>query len=312
MNCQLARNRILAVEEPDDLPEELAAHIERCADCKAWHQNFVSIDRALASLPVASSDGLAKIAVLEQVRATPAPVSPKSSPPSLAPVAEKPARRPAGSSANHKPIASTPKPLVLVEPPKPLNLDEDLPKKKRPSFGHLAAKFWPAGLVAATLLIGTIAWLSLRGDKQPVTNNLPPDPMLDNLVKLNVELAKTQTPAERVEVLAKVADELSQEMRDIARADPKGDEMQALLDMYRKVIVNGLVAQAEQMKSLEPDVREKALKGVVDRLAKAGQKAEQMAAESPEHSADRLRQAAALAREGTKSISRVILKGASS
>jgi hypothetical protein len=311
MNCQLARNRILAVEEPDDLPEELAAHIERCADCKAWHQNYVSVDRALASLPVAPSDGLAKIAVLEQVRATPAPVSPKSVP-ATAPAAEKPARRPVGSSANHKPIASTPKPLVLVEPPKPLNLDEDLPKMKRPSFGHLAAKFWPAGLVAATLLVGTIAWLSLRGDKQPPTKNLPPDPMLDSLVKLNVELAKTQTPAERVKVLARVADELSQEMRDIARADPKGDEMQALLDMYRKVVVNGLVAQAEQLKGYEQRDREEALKVVAENLAKAGQKAEQMAAESPEHSADRLRQAAALAREGTKSISRVILKGASS
>src|SRR5262249_48675271 len=97
MNCQLARNRILAVEEPDDLPEELAGHIERCADCKAWHLNFVSVDRALASLPVAPSDGLAKIALLEQVRATPVPASPKP-PPTPAPVAEKPARLPVSSS----------------------------------------------------------------------------------------------------------------------------------------------------------------------------------------------------------------------
>jgi hypothetical protein len=298
MNCQQARNRILAVEEPAELPEELAGHLESCAACQAWHQNYLLVDRALPQLPVAVSDGLGKIAVLEQVRATPAPAK------SNKPAAAKPSLP--NSTANHKPAPPAP----VANKPTPVRLEEDLPGK-RWSFGQFAAKFWPAGLVAATLLIGTIAWLTLRGDRPAPANNLPADPLLDSLVKLNVELAKTQTPAERVTILAKVADELNQEMRDIARADPKGDDMQALLDMYRKVVVNGLVAQAEQLKSMSPADRETALKAVVENLAKAGQKAEQMAAESPEHSADRLRQAAALARDGTKSISKVI-RGASS
>lgn len=311
MTCQSARNRILAVEEPDQLPDELAAHVEDCAACKARYQKYLLVERALPALPVPVADGLGKIAVLEMIRAMPAPAKapestsppkrkPESSPHASREAKARPAPAPSPTStANHKPSAP-PKPM-------PLTLEEDLPKKRGRSFGQLAAQFWPAGLVAATLLVGVVAWLTIRGNKEQPRNDLPADPFLDNLVKHNVDLAKTQTPAERVAILAKVADDLNQEMRDIARADATGENMQALEEMYRRVVLNGLVAQA---KLVERTQREAVLAKIADGLAQAGQRAEQTAAEAPQHSADRLREAAMTAREGTKKIRAFIKEAA--
>jgi hypothetical protein len=300
MNCQLARNRMLAVEEPESLPDELAAHLDDCAACRSWRRNYLLLDKALASIPVPEADGMTKIAVLERVRATPAPkrtAEPKKAAPKVAPVMKTPVAPPIAATspaANHRPM--------------PVRLEEDLPPKKRIQLGHYAAKFWPAGLVAATLLVGTIAWLSLRGGGQPSVAATPADPMLDSLVSLNVKLAKSDVPKERVAVLAQIADEVNREMRDIARADATGDNMQALEEMYRKVVLNGLVSQAKLLDRSDKSQRE-ILGKVADGLAQSGQRAEQMAAESPQHSAERLREAATTAREGTKRI-RNLIKGA--
>jgi hypothetical protein len=194
-------------------------------------------------------------------------------------------------------------PIVdLARKPSALNLEDDLPKRKW-AFGKHAAKFWPAGLVAATLLVGTIAWYGLRGDRTPAPIPSPADPFLDNLVKLNVELATSKTAVDRVKILARVADELNQEMRDIARADATGENMQALEQMYRKVVLKGLVDQAKQVELAQ---REVVLGKIADRLTQAGQKAEHSATESPEHSASALREAATTAKDGTKQIRSLI------
>jgi hypothetical protein len=179
-------------------------------------------------------------------------------------------------------------------------LEGDLPKKKV-VFGHLAAKFWPAGLVAATLLVGAIAWLSLHDSGAKTANAVTTDPMLDNMVALNVELAKTKNLEERANILAKMADEVNREMREIARADGTGENMQALQVMYQKVVLTGLVSQAKLADKTDKTQRA-FFRKIADGLAESGQKATQMAAESPQHSAECLRDAANTAREGTKLI----------
>lgn len=278
MKCELARNRILAVEEPADLPEELAEHLNGCESCRAWARLFAQVDQVLNQLPVPASAGVGKTVVLERIRAAkPAVVMSAST----------------KSSANHKPLQAK---------PMPLDLEADLPKKKFKA-GAFAAKYWPAGVIAATLLVGVIAWISLRGQKPQQPNQQPSDPLLESVVQLNVELAKTQSPAERVDVLTRLADELNQEMREIARADSTGESMQALELMYRKVVLQGLIAQA---KLVERSKREAVLRPVADRLAMAVQSANQSAAESPEHSAVRLRNAADIARDGASEIHKLI------
>jgi hypothetical protein len=346
MNCQQIRNRILAVEDANRLPEELAAHLDDCAVCQTWHRQCLAVNQALARLSVPPSDGLAKIAVLEAIRETPAPKrnklangppmprrqpkplpldrEPQPLPPDRTveplPLPERspkrhsapavgrdsePAPRPAEPPLPLPEMVLNHIPAPAVEPDtKPLrfNLEDDLPKRKW-SFGHYAARFWPAGLVAATLLFATIAWFSLRGDRPRPVIPTPADPLLDNLVQLNVELAETKTPAERVKVLARLADELNHEMREIARADATGENMQALEEMYRNVILNGLVDQA---KLVERSQREVVLVKIVDGLVQSAKKAEDAAKQAPEHSASALNAAADTARDGTKRIRRLI------
>ena len=127
--------------------------------------------------------------------------------------------------------------------------------------------------------------------------------MLDSLVKLNVELAKTQTPVERVQILARVADELNGEMREIARADATGENMQALEEMYRKVVLSGLIDQA---KLVERSQREVVLGKIADGLTRSARDADEMAGQSPQHSARSLSEAADTARRGTKQIRSLI------
>jgi hypothetical protein len=279
MNCELARNRILAVDEPADLPGELTQHLDGCESCRGWSRLFAQMDRALVQLPVPASEGIGKTAVLQRIcSAQPTrPISASTK-----------------SSANHKPIAAA--------KPMPVDLERDLPPKKYKP-GAFAAKYWPAGLIAATLLIGVVAWLSLRGQKPQLPGAPPADSLLDSVVRLNVELAKTQSAAERVDVLTKLADELNQEMREIARADGTGENMQALEQMYRRVILQGLIAQA---KMIERSKREAVLRPIADRLAQAVTMANQTAAEAPEHSALRLRNAAAIASDGATEIHKLI------
>jgi len=300
MSCQPIRNRILAVEEIAQLPRELALHLDECAACRAWHRKVVAVEQALVQLPVPESDGLAKKAVLARIREQSGaaagdfdftPVAAAPAPFEFAPALPEP-------RANHR--SETPAAFAIEPLAKPLNLAEDLPPKKY-SIGRITAKFWPAGLVAATLLLGTIAYLSLRNHQVPAPLATPRDPLLDSLVKLNVDLAdpKKQTAAGRVQILASVADELNKEMRDIARADASGENMRDLEKMYRKVVLDGLVAQA---RLVDRSQREAVLGEIADNLAKAGQNAENTAKDAPQHSAEPLRDAASAAREGAKKI----------
>jgi len=301
MNCQLIRNRILAVPEPTRLPVELATHVKGCAGCRSWYRTFALMDKALCSMPAPESDGRAKATLLKKIRATASEKKPTA--------LEKPApleKVPSRDEERAKKIDLLLSPMVNHKPT-PLSLDDELPKKKRPSLGHIAARFWPAGVVAATLLVGTVAWLSLRTGNTPVVVQAAPDQMLDDLVKLNVDLAKTEKAKERVPILAQIADNVNQEMRDIALADGTGENMQALQEMYRKV-VDSLVGQAKAIDKFDKN-QIAMLNSVADKLTQAGQKAEQKAADSPLQSAEPLRSAADVAREGTKRI-RTIIKEA--
>ncbi len=300
MNCQPIRNRILAVEDLAQLPGELALHLHECAGCRTWHRKVVSVENALVQLPVPASDGLAKKAVLARIREQSgaaagdfdfAPIAVEPAPLDFAPALPTP-------SENHR--STTPSAFAINPLASPLNLADDLPPRKY-SIGRIASKFWPAGLVAATLLLGTIAYLSLRNKTGPAPLGTPRDPLLDSLVKLNVDLAdpKKQSAAERVQILASVAEDLNKEMRDIARADATGENMRDLEKMYRKVVIDGLVVQA---RLVERSQREAVLGKVADNLVKAGLNAEDTAKEAPQHSAESLREAAGHAREGTKQI----------
>src|SRR5579862_5103403 len=165
MKCQLVRNRILAIAKPVELPDELSAHLDGCSACSTWFRCALLVDNALRSIPVAESDGRAKAAVLAKIRkASKSPMVSEKNEAATKSFGDSPTL-PIDSSElatpNHKPM--------------PLSLDEDLSGKRYGTFGHYAAKFWPAGMVAAALLVAAIAWVSLRSGRTQPTPATPAD-----------------------------------------------------------------------------------------------------------------------------------------
>jgi len=301
MNCHQIRHRILALEQPSVLSGELAGHVKHCSSCLTWYRKFVQFDRAMSRLPIPESDGFVKAGLLEKIRTSEPPI--KEIPLArLEPAAPRVVVPPKAKLSPAPVVEAKPRPIKIAPLPMPVNLEDD-PTRPRRSLGKLAARFWPASLVAATLLVGVITWMSLRGNRPVPTPPGPADPLLDQLVKLNVELAKSQSASERIVVLARLADELNQEMRDIARADATGENMQALEGMYKKVVLTGLIVQAKELRGVE---RELVLKKIVEGLKQAEQNAQQTAAQAPEHSARVLRDAAAVAKEGQKRLDQLI------
>jgi hypothetical protein len=57
MNCQSIQRHILASEQLDRLPANLARHLSDCDDCRAWHRRLLGIERSLPALPVPPSRG---------------------------------------------------------------------------------------------------------------------------------------------------------------------------------------------------------------------------------------------------------------
>jgi len=252
---------------------------------------LLAVEQALTRLPVPDGGDLARVAVLEKIKAGQPEPRPVELPPTkVAPAAPRVEPR------------SEPAELPLLPLPTPAPMLEEK-RRRRWDIGRHASRLWPVGLVAATLLIATVAYFSLRGSKPQDRPSLPADPLLDNLVRLNVELARAQTPADSVKVIVRMADELNLEMREIARADATGDNMQALEGMYRRVVLKALVEQAGKV---ERSQREAVLGSVAKSLARAGDQAEQTAKEAPEHSAAALREAADTARQGTREMHRLI------
>ena len=59
------------------------------------------------------------------------------------------------------------------------------PAPSRVSVGERLARLWPAGLVAAAILVGVVTWVILGGGSstpEKTVVQLPPDPMLEKVV----------------------------------------------------------------------------------------------------------------------------------
>lgn len=68
MNCQSLQNRILALPDPRQLPENLREHVDACSACLAWWKQAIHLERLLAHLPApAPSDK--KAVLLDELNA---------------------------------------------------------------------------------------------------------------------------------------------------------------------------------------------------------------------------------------------------
>lgn len=69
MNCQKLQNRILALPDPRQLPENLREHLDACPGCLAWWKQAARLERLLAHLPTPPAPADKKAALLDELTA---------------------------------------------------------------------------------------------------------------------------------------------------------------------------------------------------------------------------------------------------
>jgi hypothetical protein len=261
------------------LEADLAGHFKNCAGCQAWRRLLVHVDSAIVNAPVPASDGKAKRQLLAQFR------------PAAAPQAKSKTRSETPSSV--KKVVS---PIMPAPPRRPL--------------GERLAKLWPAGLVAAGLLVVAIGWTVFSG-KNPDKNQTvaaTPDPLLEKAVSAKVKLDSASSPAEKVAVLDDLAKGIHSQAESLARVT-SGNEMESLAKMYEQVVADGLVAQA---RAVPREDREKALAQCRDSLTKTQQDATRLAGEAPAGSVQPLKDIARIAAESRNTIAQLMQQGRAS
>ncbi|HXD86692.1 MAG TPA: hypothetical protein VN641_09370 [Urbifossiella sp.] len=69
MNCQSLQNRVLALPDPRQLPEQLRLHLETCGGCRAWWKQAVRLEQLLTRLPAPPAPTEKKNAFLDELTA---------------------------------------------------------------------------------------------------------------------------------------------------------------------------------------------------------------------------------------------------
>jgi hypothetical protein len=269
MNCESTRNRILALPDPAGLSDALQAHINECAACRMWHAQLIQVEAVVVSMTVPATDGRIKRQLLAQFKAAP-PAKPKA----------------------NKIVKK------IVVPKTPIT-----PAAERQPIGERLARMWPAGLIAAAVLVGAIAWSLLSGKSDPdqVVAALPPDPMLQKVVAAKTEVDTADSTAKRVDGLAKLADVLHEGARSLSKVTP--EEMPSLAKNYELVVCDALVAQA---RALTEEERRTTLPKYRDMLIRAQQDANTHAADAPEGSRQALKDIAKAAETGRIELAKLI------
>lgn len=177
------------------------------------------------------------------------------------------------------------------------------PAPARPPFTERMAKLWPAGLIAAAVLAGTIAWLTF--DRNPNGGQvaaLPPDPLLDKVVTAKIDLdAAYHDPARKLQVLAKLGDDLHDSAQALALVTP-GAEMDSLATLYASV-GESMVSEA---RALRPDKVREALDPCIQGLVKIEQEASKKATEVPVGSTRPLLDIARVARKSRTELAKLL------
>lgn len=279
MNCELARNRLLAIPDPAAVPGPVAAHLTGCPACQTWHRVLVRVEEGIVETAPPAGSNRVKRQLIAQFR-QPAAGAVRSSP---------------RSSANLKTPTPTAKTVSTVRP-----------ASSRVPVGERLARLWPAGLVAAAVLVGAIMWASLAGKSDETTvAALPPDAFLEKVVTAKVQLDVAPDAAGRLAVLDAMERSIHDEATTLSKVTP-GPELESLARMYERVVTDGML---EQARLLGPDEQKAKLGPYRNRLVVAEQVANRLAAEAPPDAVHSLRDMAGAAGKGRTEMARLMHGG---
>jgi hypothetical protein len=264
VNCTVIQRRLLAAEQPDQPAADIQSHLAECPVCRACQRRLVQLERQIPLLPVPPST--AKAELLHRILG-----------PSTAPA---------------------PRPLV-GERPNPWR-STLAPGPKERGLRKVSVAF----ALAATLLIFALGWWAWPH------NPPPPHPTISreqrDAKKLEERLAKVflgETPRERVQRLAALAEEIHGEAREMVDNTERLDQWARF---YTRIVGEHLLEQARQV---PPEERRQVLADVADRLvgmeSKASRLAHQLQTKSP-RSATSFDQIAFVAHKGEQDLRALI------
>lgn len=261
MNCETVHQRVLGLERPDRLPAEVSAHLARCSACTAWHRRLLRLEREIPTIPAPAPLHLQDFLARLQEQSSPVEAGPI-----VLPVAV--------------PDRSAPGP------------------RKERGLQKLAL----AIALAASLLFFAVAWWAWP--RRLGTNHNPTAPteqqvsLLEARLKDDARWKAARTPQERLEVLTHVADEVHVQAHSLIRAG-KLEQLKGQARLYRAIIEDGILPQADALKDLASSERTILLQQVARHLAETESAAERLALEVPS-AAGPLREIASAARDGDR------------
>jgi hypothetical protein len=260
----------MALPEPAEVSVPVAAHLDTCAACQTWHRLLTQVEEGIIATAPAATSPQAKQRLVDQFRDT------------------APAAQPA---AQPKPAAGGSKVLATIQP-----------LATRPAIGERLARLWPAGLVAAALLLGVLVWSSLQKPEEQPVAALPPDPFLEKVVAAKVKLDAAPDAVARLAVLDSLQKDIHEEATTLSKVTP-GPDMDALARRYEEVVADGMI---EQARLLSPAEQKAMLPRYKQHLVDAEQEANRLAAEAPPGADRPLKDIARAAEKGRTELARII------
>jgi hypothetical protein len=207
-----------------------------------------------------------------------------------------------------------------------LSEEKPAPQRQRPSVARILGSWildprdplprrvgagLVAGIAASLLLFLTGWWILFHLQPPSITNVHTPvakkpavDPLVADLMRYNIILARAKTPRERVEAMASVAEELNQRSRQLAKKAPP-DDLKLLAGLYGRVVHEGILARAE---ALPRQDRRPVLEPIASQLEKVESQARQMS-EQPDLSPQAAQWLALISRdagEGGKNLRKLV------
>jgi len=206
MTCDAIQNRLLALPDPRQVPDELRGHLDGCLACRAFLTRAVRLDKLLAAIPVPPSSEETRAAFLDRVTE-------------------------AGPVIKRIPVVRR------------RDSATDLLENGR--WQYAAAGLAAAVLVAVGWLAfrdgGTPP---SRNDPATVAGHDLLKKAIGHVVTDEKALAKVDKPEQRMQTWADVTTDLRDEIGRVYRHAPK-DDLKSLAELFEKVAEHGLLQQAD-------------------------------------------------------------------
>jgi hypothetical protein len=291
MKCETIQSRLLESERPDLLPVEVAAHLKSCSACRKLQRSVAHLERniRLVSVPPAPNG---KAAFVRQFLAAELEASSAEN-------------EGASESVNGK---TTIQPFKFERLAAALRSTLQAPRATLNSVPAPARRRIAFVLAASLLFLAFLFWAN-HGPHGPFVPK-PADPLLAEVMDCDLRLAAANSPSERMGPLADLADKLQSRTLSL-REHGRPEDLIALADLYEQVVRDGIVAQAQSLKSLPLEERARILESIANRLIDASNETEKQAAVLPESSRAPLDSITRAARAGDNALRELLREGRS-